>query len=123
MIWIASIALALIGVTLAVVGVLDVVWGARDAMGWLIAAVTLGYAVFLLITARGLLRLRGWARGPAVAASIIHLAVGASFLGGATVAVGIAVIAVSLLVIVLLVLPQTTAELGLSSPYGPPGQG
>ena len=66
------------------------------------------YAVGLALAARGLLRLRGWTRGPVVLAQLIQLGVAWSFRGHDTnwVAVLLAVPAIGVLVIVLS--PATT---------------
>lgn len=69
------------------------------------------YAVALGFIARGLLRLRPWSRGPAVATQLCQLPVAYSFLGGPTTAVGIVMGVVSLVVIGCLVSPPATRAL------------
>ncbi|WP_432557929.1 hypothetical protein [Granulicoccus sp. GXG6511] len=69
------------------------------------------YAVGLIIVARGLLRLRSWSRGPAVATQVVQLPVAYSFLGGATTWVGVVLGLVSITTIVCLVLPSSTRAL------------
>ena len=66
------------------------------------------YAVGLALAARGLLRLRSWARGPVVLAQLIQLGVAWSFRGHDTnwVAVLLAVPAIGVLVVTLS--PRTT---------------
>ncbi|WP_460742451.1 hypothetical protein [Mariniluteicoccus endophyticus] len=69
------------------------------------------YAVALGLIARGLMRLRPWSRGPAVATQLCQLPVAYSFLGGPTMAVGVVMGVVSLAVIGCLLSPSATRAL------------
>lgn len=70
-----------------------------------------GYAIILAALARGLWLGRRWSRGPAVALQILHIAVGWSFWGGSTSWVAVSVIGLALVVIVVVLLPSSTAVL------------
>lgn len=75
-------------------------------------------ALLPLLAARGLLRRRGWSRGPAVITQIMALPVAYSLLQADSVAVpaGIALVAVAVASLVLLVHPATTRALGIRGP-------
>ncbi|MEW2544809.1 hypothetical protein AB0910_03345 [Streptomyces sp. NPDC047002] len=88
--------------------------GQAEALG--VTVLVIG--VLPLIAARGLLRLRGWSRGPAMITHIIALPVAYTLMtsGGALVPVGIAVAAVAIAGLVLLVNAATTEALGIRPP-------
>lgn len=69
------------------------------------------YATWLVVIARGLLKLRMWARGMAVATQVVLLPVAWSFWGGPTTWVAIVLAAVALTVIGCLVSPPATRAL------------
>ncbi|MEW2293235.1 hypothetical protein ABZ719_11080 [Streptomyces sp. NPDC006743] len=75
-------------------------------------------ALLPLLAARGLLRRRGWSRGPAVITQIMALPVAYSLLQADSVAVpaGIALAAVAVASLVLLVHPATNRALGIRGP-------
>lgn len=75
-------------------------------------AILLGlYAAWLAVIAWGLLRLRMWARGMAVATQVVLLPVAWSFWGGSTTWVAVVLAAVALTVIGCLVSPPATRAL------------
>ncbi|MBP0458955.1 hypothetical protein [Streptomyces montanisoli] len=111
-----ALALFAVGVYLLVAGLS----GKPDDPG---QAEALGVTVLVigllpLIAARGLFRLRGWSRGPAMITHVIGLPIAYALMssGGALVPVGIAVAAVAVAGLVLLVNPATTAALGIRPP-------
>lgn len=105
--------LVLVAVTAAVLGVLEAlnVRPNRAVVGVGGTILLLAYALGLGVVARGLLLLRRWSRGPAVATQVLQLPVAYSFLGGATTWIGVLLGALSLTVIVCLVLPASTRAL------------
>lgn len=105
--------LALVAVVSLVLAVLEAVniRPQRAVVGVGASILLLLYAVALAAVIRGLLRLRGWSRGPAVATQVVQLPVAYSFLGGGTTWIAIVLAAVSLTVIVCLVLPSSTRAL------------
>ena len=111
-------ALLLAGVLLAVIAVLSVGFGvleltqiraSRPVVGSGAAIIMLGYGVFLLAVARGVLRGRRWSRAPGVATQLLQLPIAWSFRGGETAWFAVALGAVSLCVLVCLLLPSSTA--------------
>ncbi len=81
--WSVRIATALTGLAalaLAGIGVATIV-ARPDALSVGVAAVLLVWAAVCAVGARGLLRGRAWARGPVVAAGLLHAASCASFVG------------------------------------------
>lgn len=75
-------------------------------------AILLGlYATWLVVIAWGLMRLRMWARGMAVATQVVLLPVAWSFWGGSTTWVAAVLAAVALTVIGCLVSPPATRAL------------
>ena len=83
----------------------------RAVVGVGVALFMIGFAVLLGAAARGLLRLRRWARAPVVVVQLIMLPVGWSFRGGQTEAVAVAMIGVALLTLVLVLHPRSTRAL------------
>ncbi len=110
---IAAALLAVIALTAAVLGVLEAfnVRSNRVVMGVGATILLLAYAAGLAVAIRGLLRLRSWSRGPAVATQVVQLPVAYSFLGGGTSWIGVLLALISLTVIVCLVLPSSTRAL------------
>jgi len=81
------------------------------------------YGVALLFAAWGLWRHRGWARGIAVCAQLLHLPIAWSFLQGASglpLAIGIAIAVVSVAGLVCIFWPSSTRT--FADPNGPAGQ-
>lgn len=77
-------------------------------------------ALLPLLAARGLLRLRRWARGPAIITQIMALPVAWQLLqaDSAMIPAGIALAAVAVTTLVLLVNPATTEALGIGGADG-----
>jgi uncharacterized membrane protein (DUF2068 family) len=73
------------------------------------ALLMLGYGAFLAAIGRGVWLGRRWSRGPAVATQLLHLPIGWSFNGGSTTWLSWVLIAVSLVALVCLVVPASTA--------------
>ncbi|MFE9093752.1 hypothetical protein [Streptomyces sp. NPDC007264] len=75
-------------------------------------------ALLPLLAARGLLRRRGWSRGPAVITQILALPVAYNLLQADSLAIpgGIALAVVAVAALVLLVNPATTQALGIRGP-------
>lgn len=69
----------------------------------------LAYGAFLAATGRGVLLGRRWSRGPAVATQLIHLPVGWSFVGAPTTWFAWSLIVASVLTLVCLLVPASTA--------------
>lgn len=105
--------LVLVALTSGVLGVVEAfnVRPHRAVVGVGGTILLVGYSVALLFVARGLLRLRPWARGPAVATQVLQLPVAYSFLAGPTTWIGVVLGLVSITVIVCLVLPPSTRAL------------
>lgn len=97
----------------AVMGVLEAVNVNlnRPVVGIGGAIILIGYAVALVLLARGVFRGRSWSRGPSVAVQVLHLPVAYSFLGPVTWPVSVLLGGVSLVVLVCLVLPSSTRVL------------
>ncbi|MGY4720374.1 hypothetical protein [Naumannella cuiyingiana] len=71
-----------------------------------------GYAVLLLITARGLARLRPWARSVAIFAGLLQIPVAISFWGGQTIPIAVAALVASIVIIGGLITPAANQVLG-----------
>jgi len=84
----------------------------RLVLGLTTAAFYLAYGAALAACAVGLLRGRRWSRAPLVLTQLIALGVASSFAGGSTLWVGLVLAAVALVVLVVLLLPATTALIG-----------
>jgi len=101
------------GLLLIGYGVLEV--ASVDADRVAVAATTglffLAYGAGLLLCARGLSRVRSWARSPVVLAQLIQLGVAWSFWGGDTRIVAIAVAVVAVIVLVGVFHPASLAAL------------
>ena len=85
--------------------------GSRWVVGVGTSALMVLYGAFLLLVARGLIRSRRWSRGPAVATQLLHLPIAWSFAQGATWWVALVLGITSLVALVCLVLPSSTAAL------------
>lgn len=83
----------------------------RAVVGLGVAFFMIAFAVLLGVAARGLLRLRRWARAPVVVVQLIMLPVGWSFRGGTTNGVFVAMVVVALLTLVLVLHPRSTRAL------------
>jgi hypothetical protein len=110
---VAALLLALEALAAAAYGVAEALQAqsGRIMVGLGAAAVLLVYAVGLASVARGLLRVRRWARGPAVATQLIHLPVAYSFRGGETWWVALLLGGFAVVVLVGVLLPSSTAVL------------
>ncbi|MDO5683835.1 MAG: hypothetical protein Q4G46_13540 [Propionibacteriaceae bacterium] len=110
---VAAALLGLVATVAAVLGVLEAVnvRSERAVVGVGATILLVAYAAALVFVARGLLRLRAWSRGPAVATQVVQLPVAYSFLGGSTTWVAMALAGVSITAIVCLVLPSSTRAL------------
>jgi hypothetical protein len=83
----------------------------RLEMGVTTVGFFLVYAGFLAFCAWRLLRLQSWARAPVVLAQLIQVMVGVSFWGGATTAVGVALVVVGSLALLGVFHPASVAAL------------
>lgn len=109
----AAALVALEGLAALVFGVLEIgeIRLFRAVVGVGVALLMIGFAILLLAAARGLLRLRRWARGPVVALQLIIGLTGWSFRGGQTTPVAVVMIAVAVLTLVLVLHPASTRAL------------
>ncbi|MFJ6072389.1 hypothetical protein ACIQFU_16325 [Streptomyces sp. NPDC093065] len=75
-------------------------------------------ALLPLLAARGLIRLRGWSRGPAVITQIMALPVAYNMAGadGLAVPAGVVLGVLALTALYLLINPETTLALGIRGP-------
>lgn len=73
------------------------------------ALLLIGYGAFLVAVSRGVWRGRRWSRGPAVATQLLHVPIAWSLNGGGAAWVTWPLILVSVLTLVCLVLPASTA--------------
>ncbi|CAM5328221.1 Integral membrane protein OS=Streptomyces tendae OX=1932 GN=GUR47_14625 PE=4 SV=1 [Streptomyces tendae] len=87
------------------------------------AAVTGGVTLLVLallplLAARGLVRLRGWSRGPAVITQVMALPVAYNMVGadGVAVPAGIVLGVVAFAALYMLINPETTLALGIRGP-------
>lgn len=101
---------------LAVIEVVSISSG-REVIGVTTTIFFVVYAVGLALAARGLARVRSWARAPLVLAELIQVGLAWSFHGPGTDWVSVALAVPALFVLVVLLMPSTTAAL-----YGEPGQ-
>jgi hypothetical protein len=114
---------ALEGIALLAAGVwvcVEALTGSPDSRQQAVAlGITLGVLALLpLLAARGLLRLRGWSRGPAVITQIMGLFCAYYLLQADSLAIpaGIVIAAMSIAALVLLVSPTTAQALGIKGP-------
>lgn len=111
---VGAAALAVLEAVVALVfGVVEIarIRASRAVVGVGVSLFMVGFAVLLLVAARGLLRLRRWARAPVVVVQLIMLPVGWSFRGGQTTWVAVSMIVVALLTLVMILHPRTTRAL------------
>lgn len=113
--------LTVVGVAAAGYGVLELLAtrASRAVVGSGAAIILLAYAVLLIAVARGVVRGRRWSRAPAIATQLIQLPVAWSFRGGETTWFAALLGAVSVVVIVCLLLPSSTAI--FTAEQDPPG--
>ncbi|MFA3874873.1 hypothetical protein ABS735_14430 [Streptomyces sp. MMCC 100] len=114
---------ALEGLALVVGGAWMLVGGLTGHPDDRTAAVTGGITLIVLallplLAARGLIRLRGWSRGPAVITQIMALPVAYNMAGADSLAVpaGVVLGVVALTALYLLINPETTLALGIRGP-------
>ncbi|MEV0093471.1 hypothetical protein [Streptomyces sp. NPDC050738] len=114
---------ALEGAALVVAGAYLLIRGAADSgggteMGATTAVTLVVLALIPLIAARGLLRQKGWSRGPAIITQIIAVPVAYTLLtsGNGLIPAGIALAAVAVTALVLLVNPATAKALDIRGP-------
>jgi hypothetical protein len=109
----AAALVALEGLVLAVLGVLELASAdsSRVTLAITTAAFFLGLGAGLVWCARGLQRVRSWARGPVVACQLIGLLLSFSFWGGETTPVAIGLLAVSAATLVGVLHPASTRAL------------
>ncbi|HYO17375.1 MAG TPA: hypothetical protein VES02_01745 [Dermatophilaceae bacterium] len=110
---VAAYLLVLVALVAAALGVLEAMntrWQ-RAIVGVGGALLLGGYALWLLVIARGLLRLRSWSRGMAVATQVVLLPVAWSFWGGSTKWVAALLALIPLVVIGCLLSPPATRVL------------
>jgi hypothetical protein len=109
----AAVLVGLEGLTLAVLGVLELVHldSTRVALAVTTTLFFLGLAAGLLACASGLARVRAWARGPVVAVQLITLLLSISFWGGETRPVAVVLALVSVVALVGVLHPASTRAL------------
>jgi hypothetical protein len=110
---VAAALVALEAVALLVLAVVELVniSGNRISVGVTSAVFFLLYAAGLAVSARGLLNLRRWSRGPVVLAQLIELGVAWSFAGNDTVWVAVLIAIPAVVVLVIVFQPATTEAL------------
>jgi uncharacterized membrane protein (DUF2068 family) len=89
----------------------------RIVVGAGTAVLMMGYGALLASAAWGLWRGRRWSRGPTIATQLIHLPVAWSFVGGQTTWLALLLAAMSVLTLICLLMPSSTALFG-GSPSG-----
>ncbi|MGW1891201.1 hypothetical protein ACWCP6_13225 [Streptomyces sp. NPDC002004] len=111
-----GLALAAGGVYLLVMGLVGTPDNPEQAVTGGVTLVVL--ACLPLLAARGLLKLRGWSRGPAIITQIMALPVAWTLLRADSMLIpgGIALAVVAVTALVLLVNPATTRALGIRGP-------
>jgi uncharacterized membrane protein (DUF2068 family) len=120
--------LALAAVLVAVEAAAAIVFGASAAMsthrnrvfvGAGTAVLMAGYGALLASAAWGLWRGRRWSRGPTIATQLIQLPVAWSFVGGQTTWLALLLGTVSVLTLICLLVPSSTAVFAGSAPRSP----
>jgi uncharacterized membrane protein (DUF2068 family) len=110
--------LALAAVLVAVEAAAAMVFGVSAAMsmqpnrlvvGAGTAVLMVGYGALLASAAWGLWRGRRWSRGPTIATQLIQLPVGWSFVGGQTTWLALLLATMSVLTLICLLMPSSTA--------------
>jgi uncharacterized membrane protein (DUF2068 family) len=81
----------------------------RIVVGAGTAALMMGYGALLASAAWGLWRGRRWSRGPTIATQLIHLPVAWSFVGGQTTWLALLLATMSVLTLICLLVPSSTA--------------
>jgi hypothetical protein len=109
----AAVLVGLEGLALGVLGVLELanLHATRVALAVTTALFFLGMGAGLLVCARGLARVRTWARGPVVAVQIITLLLSFSFWGGETTPGAVVLALVSVVTLVGVLHPASTRAL------------
>jgi uncharacterized membrane protein (DUF2068 family) len=118
--------LALAAVLVAVEAAAAIVFGASAALsmqrnrivvGAGTAVLMVGYGALLASAAWGLWCGRRWSRGPTIATQLIHLPVAWSFVGGQTTWLALLLVTMSVITLICLFMPSSTALFG-GSPLG-----
>jgi hypothetical protein len=110
---VAAVLTGLEGLVLLVYAVLELAHVSSDRLG-LAVTTAIFFALTggaLVLCARGLSRVRSWARSPVVVAQLITVLTAYSFYGGDTTTVAIVLAAVSIAVLVCLLHPRSTEAL------------
>jgi uncharacterized membrane protein (DUF2068 family) len=120
--------LALAAVLVAVEAAAAIVFGVSAAMsmhrnrvvvGAGTAVLMAGYGALLASAAWGLWRGRRWSRGPTIATQLIQLPVAWSFVGGQTTWLALLLATVSVLTLICLLVPSSTAVFAGPTPRSP----
>lgn len=109
----AAALVAIEGLALVVLGIAELlaVTGTRVLMGVTTSVFFLGVGAGLVVCAWGMTRPWSWVRGPVVLAQLIQLGVAWSFRGGDTGTVSVVLTVSAVVVLVLVLLPSSTAVL------------
>lgn len=109
----AAVLVALEGIAALAYGVFEVfqIRPERLVVGLGAGILLVGYGVALLALARGLLRVRRWTRAPVVATQLIHLPLAWNFREGGTAWFAVLLGLASVVVLVCMFLPSSTAAL------------
>ncbi len=109
----AAVLVGLEGLFLGVLAVLEVVAleSGRLTLGITTALFFLILGAGLIFCAWGLFRVRSWARGPVVAVELIGILLSFSFWGGETTLVAVVIMLVSLVALIGVLHPASTAAL------------
>jgi hypothetical protein len=110
---VATVLVALEGLVLAVLGVLELVslHSDRVALALTTSLFFLGLGAALAWCARGLFLVRSWARGPVVVLQLIGLLLSSSFWGGETTGTAVGILAVSAATLVGILHPASIRAL------------
>ena len=109
----AAVLVGLEGLCLGVLAALELVSLDSDRVALAVTTCLffLAFGGGLLLCARGLLRVRSWARGPVVAAELIGVLLSFSFWGGATTLAAVVILVVSIAALVGVLHPASTNAL------------
>ena len=109
----AAVLVGLEGLCLGVLAALELVSLDFDRVALAVTTCLffLAFGGGLLLCARGLLRVRSWARGPVVAAELIGVLLSFSFWGGATTLAAVVILVVSIAALVGVLHPASTNAL------------
>ena len=91
----------------------------RVVVGAGTAVLMVGYGALLAAAAWGVWRGRRWSRGPTIATQLIHLPVAWSFVGGQTTWLALLLATMSVLTLICLLMPSSTALFAGSTPRSP----